>query len=327
MRRPTSPLLLAGLLLTMAQAWAANGQPAEAWLQRMAGAMRNTNYTGTFVYRHGGELETLRIVHRSSASGERERLFSLNGVAREVLRDGDKVTCILPDSRTVHVDWRQTRNPLSDLVAAGTSRIGTGYSIELGESGRVAGRAAQRIRVEPRDGFRYGYELWIDRKTGLLLRSDLLNAAGRPVEQIMFTELEVWDEIPDSWLKPALSGEGLTWFDPAAPEVSAQPVKTWQVADLPPGFTPVLRKRHPAPDGTGSIEHYLFSDGLASVSLYVEAADETSQIFAGRSSMGAVHAYGRMLNGYQVIVVGEVPAVTVERIARSVRRGDGEGSS
>lgn len=326
MRRSSSLLLVAGLLLSMAQAWAADEQPADAWLQRMASAMRSMNYTGTFVYRYDGSMEALRIVHRHGDAGERERLVSLNGATREILRDDDKVTCILSDSRAVHVDWRQARNPLSDLIPAQTSRIDAGYRIELGGTGRVADRSAQRIRVESRDGFRYGYELWIDRKTGLLLRSDLLDAAGEPVEQIMFTEVEVWDEIPDAWLEPTLSGDGFTRFDPASRKTSKPAEETWRVADLPPGFEPVLREQHPSPGATGSVEHYLFSDGLASVSLYVEPIADEARVFSGRSSLGAVHAFGRTVNGYQVIVVGGVPAATVERIAHSVRRSDGDAS-
>jgi sigma-E factor negative regulatory protein RseB len=325
MRRQTSSLLLVGLLLALAPAWAADARPAEVWLERMAEAMRGTSYTGTFVYRYGNELETLRIVHRGSESGGRERLTSLNGVPREILRNGEKVTCILPDSRAVHVDWRQARNPLSELLPAASDDVSAGYRIELNGVGRVAGREAQRVRLQQRDGFRYGYELWIDRQSGLLLRSDLVDASGDAVEQIMFTEIEIRDHIPDRLLEPTLSGAGYTWFDPVEQTDDSGPAD-WQVTSLPPGFEPVMRERRPSADGSGFTEHHLFSDGLAAVSLYVEPLGEAAHVFSGRSSMGAVHAYGRTLDGHQIIVVGEVPAATVERIARSVRRNTG-GSS
>lgn len=303
-------------------AFSAAADPNEAvrWLERVSAAARNLNYEGVFVYRHSGGLEAMRIIHRAGPDGDSERLVSLTGAPREIVRDKQRVTCILPDNRQVMVDRRLLSNPFSHAVPVDVANLRDSYQLVLADEERVAGRPAQKLAIAPRDKLRYGYRLWIDRETGLLLRSDLVTEQGQTVEQVMFTEVRMPAEIPPEAVQPQSTGEGFTWFQlqPGEPNPQNAQVR-WQARELPVGFKTVLKDIQHVPASSGPVEHLLISDGLANVSVYIEPVG-SKLAFAGRSRMGAVHVYGRIADSHQITVVGEVPAATVERIALTLQR-------
>jgi sigma-E factor negative regulatory protein RseB len=293
-------------------------------LDRMAQAAQTLNYDGTFVYRNGATIQSMRIIHRGGGEGERERLVALSGAAREVIRDSERVTCILPDSQTVVVAKSRPRTfPYSKLFASGTgfSRF---YELRTGRGERVAGRHTQLVTVDPHDGFRYGYRLWMDRDIGLLLKSELIDEQGEIIEQLVYTNIDLPASIPDDLLEPAISGAGYTWYnDDQSVPVTASAVDSepgWYPGWLPEGFELSEVARDPILASRDPVEHLVFSDGLASVSVFIEQLDAASEPLSGLDTMGAVNAYGRMVEDYQITVVGEVPAITVERVSRSVVR-------
>lgn len=294
----------------------ADAGDARRWLDRMSLAMQNLNYQGTFVYMHGTEIETMRIVHSRDESGERERLLSLNGEAREVIRDNNRVTCIWPGSRSVTVSKARPRTPFPSTIPE-AARLEKNYRITDHGEGRIAGLPARVIGIEPLDGFRYGYRLWLDRETDLLLRSDLLDEQGRPIEQVMFTELQVLEHIPADRFKPILTGTGYTWVTEDT-DAQLAPDPMWKVKSLPPGYAMTRRNKKPMMPNDNAVEHLVYSDGLATVSVFIEPLGEDQQRLEGGSRMGAVNVYGTVERDYQITVVGEVPAATVEYIAQAV---------
>ena len=312
----------ATLLLGLAPLPALGSEPdeARAWLERMVEAVQGLAYEGRFVYIHGEHVEAMEIVHRRGDEGEQVRLVSLNGAAREILRDDDAVTCILPDSRTVLVEERRARSYLPEGLLRLREGLERHYEFVLAGEDRMTGRMAQVIAVQPRDAYRYGYRLWLDRETGMLLKSDLLDESGTAVEQMMFTSLELRQDIPAERLQPSTSGRGYEWLRvPARDAGTSTPAQSWSVGSLPPGFRMAMRTEHGMATSRMPVEHLVYTDGLASVSVYVERSEDSSEMLDGPSRMGAVSAFGLEVDGHQVTVVGEVPERTVELIARAVR--------
>jgi sigma-E factor negative regulatory protein RseB len=317
-----SPLLL---LLLAAVVPAHAEIPARQWLDAMSKALQNLDYDGTFVYLHDGKLEAMRIIHQRGSEGEKERLVSLTGSAREVIRDNQSVTCILPDSKSVMVGRSRPRQPFP-VVPRDLDSIEKYYRFEDVGDDRMAGLMTRVVTITPRDAYRYGYRFWIAKDSKMLLKSDLTGAHGAPIEQVMFTQLGVGNEVSEASL-PAPAGEdapawhhqdigGTTTTDPGQPG--------WVVHRLPDGFTLTHYQRKRMQPGGEGTEHLVYSDGLATVSVYVEMASADDDTLTGLSSMGAMNAYGTIVDGHQVVVVGEVPAVTVEMMARSIDgRGDG----
>jgi len=247
---------------------------------------------------------------------------SLSGVAREVIRDPSRVTCILPDSRSVVVTKSRPRSLMLSQLFGRSDAISKHYKLAASGGDRVAGRTTKLVVIQPRDRYRYGYRLSIDQETALLLRSELIAGDGVGLEQIIYTSI-VWpDSISDELLRPSISDEGFKRItsEPRASSGSAASGMNWSAEWLPDGFVMGDRTEDPGAVGRRPVEHMVYTDGLASLSVFIERLEATSERLEGLSTMGAVNAFGRLVDGFQVTVVGEVPAVTVESVAGSVRR-------
>jgi len=312
------------IALSTVTAHAQQSEDPRVWLDRMVQAAQTLNYDGTFVYQSGGNTESMRIIHRSDANGQRERLLSLSGVAREVLRDNRRVTCILPDDGSVMVG--KTRGVNTGPLFSGVA-IPDNYDLRMHGLDRVAGRMAERLELAPRDIYRYGYRLWLDRASGLLLRNDVVDANQLTRESVAYTSLSLPAEIPDSLLEPGISGVGfkrLSWDESDVPPTAAEAAGDWLAQWVPDGFQLHEHVRQLRTGSDVPVEHMVFSDGLASVSIFIERLNASSMPLNGPSSVGAISAFGRMLGEYQITVVGEVPAATVERVGQGVQRGSAE---
>jgi sigma-E factor negative regulatory protein RseB len=294
----------------------------QGWLERMSRALRNRSFEGTFVYLHSGQIETMRIAHEAQADGgERERVLALNGPARQIIRDDQKIICILPDRRLVVVEKRRPHLPFPIVVPIDTARLRPYYAFRMFGHHRVAGRAAQAIAILPKDRYRYGYHLYMDEATGLPLESVVLNEHGRRVEQILFTSLKVVDHIPLRELEPeSVAGKGFTFYRQEDDENPGVPgINHWVLGPLPAGFVQIMYTRRRLPGSRNPVQHLVLSDGLASVSVYIEKPVDGKEFLRGALHMGAVNAYGRMTDGYQVTVVGEVPEATVRAVSDALR--------
>lgn len=312
--------LLATLASTCVQATAhqESTQDAHALLQRMTWAVQMLNYEGTFVYRHNDQLESMQIAHMVDGDDEFERLLSLNGTAREIIRDNDKVTCIWPDLRSVLIEKQAPRRAFPVVLPKALDELGKLYKFVTVGDGRMLGRAVQRVAIKPRDRHRYGYVFWLDSGTALPLKSHMVDEEGRVVEEIMFTSLRLYEEFMADKVRPVTDGAAFRWIETQEPEVLPDSrTRRWTFGGVPGGYT---MTSHTLQRGVGQnppVEHMLYSDGLASFSVYIEPANAEGGLL-GESHMGAVNAYGLTTGGYQVTVVGEVPAATVRAVGESV---------
>lgn len=322
-RRCAAVFLLFSLLAVQCAAAEENPDKVQEWLQKMARAAHTVNYDGNFVYSYDDQLHAMRIIHSADATGEKERLVSLNGPAREVLRDHDLVTCILSDNRSVVVERTRPAKQFPPTFPIHIDTLKDYYSFAIEGVERMAGQEAQKILIRPRDRYRYGYELWVDAKTGLLLKSDMTDEAGKPVEQFMFTEVHYLTDVPDKLLEPDVSGREFTWYEPPTADKDAPVVhRQWEAQQVPSGFSLDVYRKHKLATSDKPIVHMVYSDGMASVSVFIEKLTAHTDTLLGSSSMGAVNAFGRVLDDHYVTVVGEVPHATVMMMADSIRRAD-----
>jgi len=311
--------LLAALLTPAAQALAGETLSPEKLIKNMSTALTQLNYDGRFVHVRQGHVEAMRVVHSSDERGELEYMLSLNGEAREVFRNRSLVTCIWPDSQSVIVSDSKSRKILPTINASlANSQI---YELSLASPDRVAGRRTHVVNIKPRDNKRYGYRFWIDQETKMLLRSMLLDNQENAIEQVMFTEIEYPENIdPGVFETP---GSKIDTFKVQKPVPVALQASEDRVTfdSLPLGYEEVSETFQPMPINDGPISHVMLSDGMASVSVYVEyvAKADQSEVAVGVSTMGALNAYTHSTDHALITVVGEVPAETVEQIAMAVR--------
>jgi sigma-E factor negative regulatory protein RseB len=291
---------------------AAAADPASEWLVRVSAAARQATYQGVVVYRDARTMEVLRVVHRNKDGRVQERLTSLTGQPRDVIQEGDHVACAVGD-RPIEATDGMPSGLFPAMSAQTLTEAAQHYQFrDLGEA-RVAGRPCRGVLMEPRDEFRYGYEVCADSSTAVPLRVTLRDARGQTVEQLMFTEVAFPAEIADAAFALP-QGSGASGAAPARAEtvVAANGPDSWQLAQLPPGFRVVGRSQRPG-QGGGIVEHVLLSDGLSAVSVF-GAKRAAGQMLSGFSHMGAMNAYGRAVGAFHVTVVGEVPQSTVRLI-------------
>jgi sigma-E factor negative regulatory protein RseB len=310
-----------GLLMLLAP-WAASAQSeAYEWLEGMNRALHTLDYEGRFVYRHGETMEAMYLAHTVRDGNEREHLVSLTGNAREVIRDNTAVICIVPGNRTAKVDKRPVGRRFAPILRISPEQLARFYELELGGTERVAGRQARVVIIRPADELRYGYRLLLDQEHRLPLGAATFDKDGQRITQLLFTELKVGEEV--TALPPSLTSEGevtRTVRPRVPPEYRLTP--RWSFDDIPPGFELTLHRRRLVGNDEHEMEHFVFSDGLASVSVYVEENGEDGGL-AGFARMGAVNAYGRHLNTYHATAVGEVPGETLARLVAGIRRESG----
>ncbi len=319
MRQLRACLLLTALLGAVTSASAADS--AQALLRAMHEATRTLNYDGIFVYQRGMQLDTMRLVHQFDGSSEKERLASLSGPAREVIRDGTLVTCLFADEHAAMVEKSAPRELIGIGLSAPIETLLDSYTFTLQQSDRVAGRIAQVVAINPQREDRYAYRLWIDQASKLLLKSVILGRGGRILEQVQFTRIDVLPQIPAQALEPEITGSGFTWrmdSDDTATPAAAE--TAWGVNWVPHGFT--LKENNIQNMATSQmpVGQLTYSDGLAMVSVFIEQLMPDEAPLQGYSARGAVNAFSRVADDYQITVVGELPLPTVRQIASSVAR-------
>jgi sigma-E factor negative regulatory protein RseB len=311
------PALVASHLLVGAVLAAESVEQSEAlaWLQKIARAARDLNYRGTFVYQHGDHAETSRITHLVERGAEQEKLETLDGPRREIIRNDTEILTFYAEKRLVKREKRAARKLFPALLPEQLSVLTEHYQLRKAGQERIAGYDAQALVLEPRDEFRYGHKLWAELQTGLLLKARMVNERGQVLEQFHFTEVQV--NVPIS--RDAVKGSfPMPQAEPADTDSGAPADTGWIVRNQPAGFKKIMEMKRAKRSGSGQVSHLVFSDGLAAVSVFIEPLPPAAKVAEGLTHQGAVNIYTRPMADQLVTVLGETPPVTVMQIANSV---------
>jgi len=308
--------LLAGALLSPTVPAFGEELSAREWLARMSDALSTRSYEGDFLHLVNGQVEPMRILHRVSHGHVTERLISMSGSGREVIRNDHGVYCYLPDHKKVLVEARDEHEALLGALPVASAELDDSYRVEnIGRRPSTIGRPARIVAVTPKDGFRFGHRLWIDEASHLPVRTDLCDREGHVLEQVLFTRLVVDKPLSEDALKTGVDATGFSWIRQGPPphvfEMSA-----WRLSHLPPGFHVSATAQELMLGGNRPVTHMVVTDGFASVSVFI--ADPDGKPTEGQGQLGSSYAYSTVISGHQVTAVGEVPAATVEAIASGV---------
>jgi len=331
--------LLGGLLLAVAaNAYAEEGQVSLDWLKIVAFAGHQTDYSGLFVYQYDNRVETSRITHLAEADSEYERIESLDGPKREIVRHHGHVWSYF-NHKMVQVDSHQGRGRFPSLLPEQLSALSANYHARQAGTERVAGYDAQVIVFQPKDNLRYTHKIWAHTDSGLLLKAAVLGDKNQVVEQYAFTQLQIGGRIDRSWVRKAassrlgdeelLSGHpqdasaGKRGSDQSGPAETGMDVlhtnSGWVADALPAGFKKTMEIQRPMRGKHAPVTQMVFSDGLSAISIFIEPDDGDEDDVDGLSSRGAVNLYHKVLDRHLITVVGEVPPRTVMQVFDSVR--------
>ena len=315
--------LLACLLLSAGIPVHAKSEGHEL-ITKMLDQVDKINYRGSFVYIHNGKMDSMEIIHAVIDGEIKEKLVSLNGEPRKVIRDHEETTCVWPLRKLVTVDPSSFYHGIPTIVPKELGSFEEFYQIIPRGMNRVAGQYCQVLAIRPVDNFRYGYILCIQPDTGMLLRAKMIHPRGRVLEEVMFTELEYLDSVNEDLLELDIDTTDFRLRRSSYANDQANPVidNPWRFSNLPPGFSvsKVTQSRMPASNEL--VKHLVLSDGVASVSVFIMKPNSPGQIREGISQRGAINAFSTGLKDLQITVLGEVPDETVKLIGSSIEVGE-----
>ncbi len=295
-------------------------------LQATQLAAKKLSYSGTFVYQQGNQIRTSRITHGFDADVEVEKLEILDGKPREYIRRNGEVSCYLPDSKTIQVEKNLSQEAFPALLGEQARHLPLSYVIKKAQMSRVAGTECQVLSLQPKDEFRFGFRVCLEKNSGLLLGVQTMNARNEVIEQIAFTQIAI-GELDKSRFKPTYTN--LSQWKTENLTVLANVNSGWYVKALPSGFKKTLETKRIIPisgnaasnEATQTKAHQaiqmMFSDGLSTISVFIEpdSGDRTE----GSLQQGAMTIMGRRQGEYWLTVVGEVPQAAIKQVINSIQ--------
>lgn len=292
------------------------------YLDQMSHSFRELDYRGEFTYEFGSHMDTLRIVHAVRDGVEKERLIYLNGSPREIVRDGHELTCIHPGDQIMRLGSTIASGPFARTFQ-GVRDISEYYRFSYGEPTRIAGREVRQIVVSPQDEYRYGFQLYLDKQTGLLLKSVTVSPAGTALERFQFTRIEIGADIDDAELQASDLSSHHAFHYLVSQEQGGEAGQSAIAAMgwLPPGFS--LSASSVNSGSEQPVHLSMYTDGFSTLTVVLESAEPgASLVDDGKARRGATVAYLRQLawqgKPYLLTVVGEVPLETAQKVAYSV---------
>jgi sigma-E factor negative regulatory protein RseB len=295
-----------------------------AWLQRATQASRNASYAGTYVHTNGERTNTVRVTHVNVGGDEHERIEPLDGPPHEIVRRNDEMFCYFPDAKTVRLDRRINAQFFPSIFRASAEQIGASYKVELGKTERVLGYDCQWIKLQPRDNLRFAQRLCAEVGTGLIVRAKAMNADNKVVEQYTFTELRLGNQVGRADAKSIFQARVKRWTTDAQPrDEAAKAADTgWKVGQLPTGFRKVAELKRAFPGRDQPVSQLIFTDGIASLSVFVEANPAPGRTPETSSEDGTTAFYARPMGGHLVTVLGEVPLAAARQVGLGVSRNE-----
>jgi sigma-E factor negative regulatory protein RseB len=304
-----------------------NVTTVNAWLKRMQEASQYRSYTGTFVVSASGNLSSARIWHVCEQGQQIERIEPLNGTPRATFRHNDQVVTFFPESRVAVAETRESAGLFLGMLNTHDLSIGDYYHLKLLGSARIAGFDADVISLLPLDSLRYGYRIWSEKRTGLVVQLQTLNLDGRVIEQAAFSELHLDAPVNVAKLHQLMGNTEGYQLEHVDVQKVAPEAQSWTLRKSISGFRPVAFYRRPVVDQQVSAQpreatlQWTFSDGLANVSLFVETFDRQRH---GRNSVtemeGATHTLSKRFGAWWVTAVGEVPQATLVAFIQALER-------
>ena len=294
------------------------------WLMRMHEASKKQAYIGTYVVSSGGTISSAKIWHVCEGNQQMERVETLTGAPRSIYRHNDRVVTFMPDHKLVRTEKRESLGLFPELLQSTDNHLADFYKVRPEGVERVAGVEADVVVLVPRDGLRFGYRVWTEQKKGMVVKLQTLDAEGKVLEQVAFSELQLDAPVKmDKLLQMMGKVDGYRVEQTVLVKTTAS-AEGWVLKAPVAGFKPLSCYKRPAaipaPAGSDEPLQWIFSDGLASVSIFLEPLDRQRHDKESSMSMGATQTMTRQLGGYWLTVMGEVPMNTLKLFANGLER-------
>ena len=287
-------------------------------LEKASQAARKLSYKGIFLYQNQQDVRSIEITHLNNGAEEFARIVTLDGKPREALSRGNSMVVFNPSKENVTIQTRQNQSLFPAILPPDIESVKAIYTLRFADEERVGGRDAQIVYLEPKDEYRYFYKLWLDKEYGLILKMSILDPQQKVIEQASFNQIALFTGQDLNWFKPSVDTHKKYIMDEASNnKVSHE--KYCTIANLPSGYREVSHVTRLMGNQTQLVHHWIFSDGLSFVSLFVSPIPKGQKSRVGETQVGSSHVYARVMRGNQIMVVGEVPQATIQKISNAIQ--------
>ena len=310
--------LVVGLITLVLSCYAQAAEDPWLHLEKASQAARKLSYKGIFLYQNFQDVRSIEITHLNNGEEEFARMVTLDGQPHEALSRGKNMMVFNSNKENVMIQERQGQNLFPAILPPDIESVKAIYTLRFANQERIGGREAQIVYLEPKDQFRYLYKLWLDKEFGLILKMSILDHQQKMIEQASFNQIALF------------SGQDLNWFKPnvdthkkyimnEAPQNKISHEKYCTISNLPAGYKEVSHVTRTMGNQPQLVHHWVFSDGLSFVSLFVNPIPKDQKSRVGETRVGSSHVYARVMNGNQIMVVGAVPQPTIQKISNSIQ--------
>lgn len=294
------------------------------WLLRIHEASKRRTYVGTYVVSAEGKLTSAKIWHVCDGTQQMERVESLTGVPKSTFRHNDQVITFFPGAKLARTEKRGSLELFPNLLRSADSRIDEYYSVSRGGQERVAGVDADIVQLLPKDHWRFGYRIWTEVSTGLVVKLQTIDGRGQVLEQVAFSELQLDAPVKMEKLSQMMANTAGYRVEKIDPVKTSAAAEGWSLRRAVDGFAPMGCFKRPgvAVQAAASVDtvQWIFSDGLASVSLFLEPFDRQRHVREGLAESGATRLLSRRIQEWWVTAVGEVPEQTLQAFSENLMR-------
>ena len=306
-------------LITFALSFYAQGAE-DPWLhlEKASQAARKLSYKGIFLYQNFQDVRSIEITHLNNGEEEFARMVTLDGQPREALSRGNNMVLFSSNKENVIIQERQGQNLFPAILPTDIKSVKAIYTLRFADQERIGGREAQIVYLEPKDQFRYLYKLWLDKEFGLILKMSILDDQQKMIEQASFNQIGLFSGQDLNWFKPNVDTHKKYIMD----EVSENKIsheKYCTITNLPAGYKEVSHVTRAMGNKRQTVHHWVFSDGISFVSLFVNPILKDHKSRLGETRVGSSHVHARVMNGNQIMVVGAVPKATIQKISNSIQ--------
>ena len=312
-------LLMVTLSVCSVEVYATEAADAWALLQKSAVAARTLSYQGVFICQTAHQTKSVQITHHFDGQSEFSRSLVLDGAPREMLSQSGDLVIYNPKNEKIMIEKRRGQNMFPAMLPANLDVIKNSYILQTGPLERVAGRQAQILQLNPKDGLRYRYQFWVDTESALLLKSVMLNQRDEIMEMFAFNHFSKLDVVALDWFRPSIDHSKRYEMEKSEQLVTGRgEASHWTIKELPAGYRKVDQVVRLVQGKSALVTHVIFSDGLASVSLFIETVPKGVKVQNVLNTNGSTSFYASAHQGYLVTVLGEVPEATVVQIANAI---------
>lgn len=286
-------------------------------LQQTQQAARQLDYSGVLSYSNSAGVESMHLVHIVDGKGERERLEVLDGMAREFIRLNDVTQCLIPDQKLI-IQEKSRNDRFPALLNGDVTQIERFYTFNKQGLQRVAGRECQQYTLRPVDTWRYGYDVCVDTEYHLLLKLQTrsVHADAKIINQVAFANVVIGKEVAAESLHSALDHDDWKIIQANMQQTNLA-AQGWRIP-YPPGFLPVTEVNRFI-RSERQVAQLVLSDGLASISVFIEPVDTLSQRLKADSGSkkGSTHLYRKRIGDYWLTATGETPLETLHHLGNN----------